>query len=265
MATFNINIDPIPPAWYTENYHLFQHEDCNPNYSARFSVGLWPAGEMAANTWIFSSVDPGFYGVKKSLRMGNFYSRDPLKFYFEYNGVPIGNTENLVDEPEITIDTEFLGQGEAIPGLFIVFNGWNTDQGGSLSAQMQMTDNQDKPGAWVYSRYNSQDVKCAPASEPEISIVSSTSNGCSSQTTVEVAVAAGSSRYVRIIPNDEFGTAAWEGTITETTQFALAIVGDSNGQYTTYSNLLITTSLDSLSTITIDSYQMARAHIGVTC
>lgn len=265
MANFNINIDPIPPAWYTENYHLFQHADCDADYNASFSVGLWPGNSGDADVYMFASVDNTFSFDKNALHLGNFYSAKPANFYFEYNGVPIGNTDNFVDEPELIIDTQFLPNGAAIPGLFIVFNGWNTDDGGTLSCQAQMTDQNDVLGAWVYSRFNSQNVQCAPAYEPEIFIVSSTTDGCSTQVTAEVRVSAGSSRYVRIIPNDEFGTSAWEGTITATTQFDLAVLGIPDGQYTNFSNLLITTSFNDLSTITIDSYQMARAHNGTTC
>ena len=267
MATFSINIDPIPPAWYYETFDMFQHAtDCNVLITSEHTVGLTQRGENVADRWIFSSIDNPYQYDNKYLKITNMYSTHPNTFYMEYNGVPIPNASFEPDNPQVVIDVQYVASGYPIPGLKFKFVDHNPDDGGSISFQVSMERVSDSvEGLWVYPRFNSQNIDCTPPPEPEIFQESGISDQCHTSGTWRVAVPPGSSRWVTITSNDQFGTTDLAEEITVDTVYQLDVFGETNGPYTTFSNVTLATRLYSTSTTIIDSIQIARAHTGTTC
>lgn len=263
MATFNINIQPIPPAWYSETFYLFPHAtDCPAEIISRtYNVGVWQRGENVADTWIFANVEGN---DNKFLKITNMYSTNPGSYYMQYNGVPIPNGSFEPDQPQVVIDISLVPSGYPIPGLEFVFLNHDTNNGGNISFQVSIERPNGEEGAWVYPRFNSQKVRCEPPPPPEIFQNSFTAGNCSSVANVRVEPAAGITRWVRIIPNDNYCTAAWEGPVTGPQNFDLAILGET-GNYTTFSNVIIATYANEFSNTIIDSYSLARPHTGIIC
>lgn len=266
MATFNINIDPIPPAWYYETFYLFPHDSCETLVNQEFSVGLFQRGENAADTWVFSGVDHPYQNDNKYLKITNMYSTHPTTFYMEYNGVPIPNGSFDPDNPQVVIDVQFVPAGYPIPGLKFKFSGHDPDDGGNISFQVSMERVSDGvEGLWVYPRFNSQNLVCEPDPVQEIFQVSGYTDSCGSYGTWTVTVPNGSTRYVEIISNDAFGTTSASQTISVDTDFDIEVLGEITGPYNNFSNCTLRTKLNAASNQIIDSVTIARAHSGSYC
>lgn len=267
MANFDLNIQPIPPAWYTETFYMFPFDsDCGELVTSTHTVGTLKAGEDVADVWIFSTIDHPYKYDNRYLKISNMYSSHPDNYYLEYNGVKIPNGTFDPDNPQVVIDIYLLAVGAAIPGLLFKFVNHDPDGGAYISFQVSMERESDGiEGMWVFPRFNTQNIVCEPDPEPEIIANDSSADNCSTNLNVTVLCPVNSSRFVEIIPNDGFGTVASTTTITANRDFDLAILGETVGTYTTFSNVTITTRLSESSSTIIDSMQITRAHNGTTC
>ena len=268
MATFNINIQPIPPAWYTENFDMFRHENCDNLINSTHTVGTLKDGENQADRWIFSTMDTLDRYDNQTLQITNMYSTHPDSFFMEYNGVKIPNGSFEPDEPQLVIDVQFINPGIIIPGLLFRFVDHDADSGGNISFQVSMTKTPAAggyTGLWVYPRFNSQNLQCEPPVQPqEIFQQSYDITSCETTGVYNVVVPQGSSRWVTIESNDSFGQAPIAEEIFADKQYTITVTGET-GDYSVGSHSTLSTRLYSASSTVIDSVQVGRGHGGTTC
>jgi hypothetical protein len=264
MATFSINIEPITPAWYTEMYYLFRWEDkCPANIvSGEYTVGFSPQGVDFSDTYVFSNVINGT--DDRLLKITNMWATHPDSFWMEYNGIKIPNGTFEPDEPQVVIDIEHVPTGNPIPGLKFVFLNHDTDIGANISFQASVRKNSGTEGFWVYSRYSSENISCEPPPPPEVFQNTYSATDCSTTANVRVEPPTGLTRWIKITSNDSFGPTAWQGPVTGVQNFDLTILGKA-GDYITFSSVTLAVYLSSTSNTIIDSYTLARPHIGVLC